>query len=112
MSLIIRLRLQPSTEVSRQDLPQETLRLQQGVDSLSQQCRRAALHPVLKGPKFVTRVCSILHNVVIHVVIESGINWNRDERLFALFMMDAKVRCLRWMFPPFFCLLAVVFLAY
>jgi hypothetical protein len=34
---------------------------------------------------------SILHSVVINLVIESGVNWNRDERLFALFMMDPKV---------------------
>jgi hypothetical protein len=33
------LAMQPSHDVARQDLPQETLRLQQGVDSLSQQCR-------------------------------------------------------------------------
>jgi hypothetical protein len=34
---------------------------------------------------------SILHSVVVNLVIESGVNWNRDERLFALFMMDPKV---------------------
>jgi len=65
------IQLQPSLEVARQDVPQETQRLQQSVESLTQQC-------------------SILHSVVLNLIIESGVNWNRDERLFALFMMDPK----------------------
>jgi hypothetical protein len=40
-------------------------------------------------------MCSILHSVVLNLIIESGVNWNRDERLFALFMMDPKVPCPR-----------------
>ena len=36
-------------------------------------------------------MCSILHSVVLNLIIESGVNWSRDERLFALFMMDPKV---------------------
>jgi hypothetical protein len=40
---------------------------------------------------FLNRVCSILHSVVLNLIIESGVNWNRDERMFALFMMDPKV---------------------
>jgi hypothetical protein len=28
--------------------------------------------------------------VVLNLIIESGVNWNRDERLLALFMMDPK----------------------
>jgi hypothetical protein len=79
-------------------MPQETQRLQQGVDSLLQQCRYTPARLYLvrrRACKTMAPVAharfSILHSVVVNLVIESGVNWNRDERLFALFMMDPKV---------------------
>ncbi len=40
---------------------------------------------------------------MLNLIIESGVNWNRDERLFALFMMDPKVRVLPFARPVSSC---------